>query len=191
MTTLRFQLRLVLVIAIIVGSGGQWHLVGEEQKNIQMTTIRAQDIPKTAQIVGRLGHPLGSLVTVRGQWISPGTNLKDRLQFHVMLVNGKQPAEPIELDEMQVEKIFPLHKAGRKTKPGESWDWRFDWRESESPPVPKDGETWEMMGVETGAFEDYSAEAWKEIGGGGRVAAPPYRKGFYSRFEFITVKIVK
>jgi len=191
MTTSRFQMRSTFLVAMIVVVGSEHrHLMGDEPKGTHMTIIRAQDIPKTAQIVGRLGHPLGSLVTVRGRWISPGTSVKDRLQFHVELVNGKQPDEPVKLDEMQVGKVFPLQKSGRKAGPGETWDWQFRWGGDKSPPIPKDGEKWEMMGVETGAFEDYSAEAWKQIGAPA-VATPPFRKGFYSRFEFLAVKIVK
>ena len=162
----------------------------DESKDKPITTVRAQDIPKTVQIIGRLGQPLGDLMTIRGKWTSPGRFVKDNaLVFHVHLVNGKKPKESPGLYDLQVSAIFPPW-GGRKPKRGESWDWRFEWGGSEPSPTPVEGETWEMMGVETGSFVDYSHDVWREIGGPA-VQGSPSRAGFVTRFEFIAVRKIR
>ena len=86
-----------------------------------MLTVRAQDIPEKVQIIGRLGQPLGTLVTISGQWISPGLRVKDpSLVFRVSLVNGKEIKGIDDFHGLQIEPIFPRHK-GRKPTPTESW----------------------------------------------------------------------
>jgi hypothetical protein len=162
----------------------------DESKDKPFTTVRAQDIPKTVRIVGRLGQPLGDLLTIRGKWTSPGLFVKDdTLVFHVNLVNGKKPKESPGLHGLQVSAIFPTW-GGRKPKPGESWDWRFHWGGSEPSPTPVEGETWEMMGVETGSFQEYSKDAWREIGGPAAQGSPSMA-GFVTRFEFIAVRKIR
>jgi hypothetical protein len=191
MNGLKLQRRIVLVLSIasILATNVCEQSVCDELKDKQMITIRAQDIPQTVQILGTFGHPLGSLLTIRGTWIKPGILEKDpSLQFHVDLVNGKKPNESVVLHDMQVNSILP--QKGRKPKPGETWDWRFDLGGTEPPPTPLEGETWDMMGIEKGYFETYSAEAWKEVGSI-PVQKPSFMKGFYTRFEFLAVKRIK
>lgn len=188
MTSDKFDCCLIFVLVAIVGGYSGRQCISAEQNDKGMVIIRAEDISKTVQIVGRFGQPLGKLMTIRGQWIRPGARMKDRsLMFHVSLVNGKETKGIDDLHGLQIRPIFPEYK-GRKPTPTESWDWRFDWAGIEPAPTPVEGEKWEMMGVETGRFDSYSDEAWREIGSP-VVPKPPFMEGFYSRFEYIAVKV--
>jgi hypothetical protein len=188
MNGLNFKRRVALVLSVvsIISFVADERCACAELKDKPIITVRAQDIPQTVKILGMSGQPLGSLLTIHGKWIKPGMQEKDAsLRFHVDLVNGQKPTENNDLHALQIISILP--QKGRKPKPGETWDWRFDPGGTEPSPTPVEGETWEMMGVEKGAFESYSAEAWNEVG-----AIPdqkPYfMKGFYTRFEFFAVK---
>jgi hypothetical protein len=179
-----------VLLALIANNGVGEQGSSNESKDRQMITIRAQDIPKTVQILGRLGQPLGSLLTVRGKWTRPGINMKDRsLVFHVTLANGKEPDGKVDLHSLLVKPILSDHK-GREPKSGELWDWRFDWEGSKPGPTPSEGETWEMLGVETGCFNSYSGDAWREIGSS-VPQSPPCMEGFYTPFEYIAVRKLK
>jgi hypothetical protein len=47
-----------------------------------------------------------------------------------------------------------------------------------------------MMGAETGCFDEYSHEAWQEIGQQIQ-QGPPFMGGFHTQFEFIALRKVK
>jgi hypothetical protein len=182
----KYQWCLIILIVVIIGS----NIAGQTQQKPpkkKMIFVRAKDIPKSVQIIGNLGHPLGTLLKIQGKWISPGIYVKDpNLVFHVTLVNGEKPKEKIVLHGLQVKQILSHHK-GRGPKPGELWDWRFEWHGSKAAPTRSEGETWEMMGVENGRFDSFSEEAWQEIGGPIE-QMPPFMSGFYTYFEFIAVR---
>ncbi len=152
----------VWALVTIVSSSGCGRCLGDELKDQKMVSVKAEDISKTVQIIGRLGQPLGSLVTIRGAWVSPGNRAKDRsLQFHVSHVNGKELAEKVKLAPGQISAIFSRGDRcrGRGPKPGEPWDWKYDFAGHTPPPERTEGEVWEMLGVEMGFFDQYSAEA--------------------------------
>jgi hypothetical protein len=156
----------------------------------RMTTIRAKDIPGGVQILGTFGKPLGSLVTIRGEWTRPGIRAKDQAPaFHVTLVDGKEPDGKIDLDGMLVTPFLSRYE-GRGPKPGELWEWRFDWEGTKRAPKWSADEIWEMLGVESGCFESYSDEAWQQVGGCA-VQRPHCISGFYTRFEYIAVRRLK
>lgn len=188
MIGVNLKCRVVMLVAMIVSSNAGGQGTSNEPKDKKMITVRAHDIPQTVQIIGRLGQPLGSLLTIGGKWIRPGIQAKDRsLVFHVNLVNGREPNENIDLHSLQVRAILPHHQGGRRSKPGESWDWRFDWGGSEPSPMPVEGEACEMLGVETGSFDSYSGDAWREIGSP-IPQTPRCMEGFVTRFEYIAVR---
>jgi hypothetical protein len=155
-----------------------------------ITSVRAEDIPGSVQIIGRLGQPLGTLLRVRGKWIRPGIGAKDQsLELHVELVDGKAPQAMIVFHRSLITTVAPELKWGRKSKPGDAWDWKFAWHGADPSPEPADGERWEMSGVETGCFNE-DTEAWRQIG---RVVPPRpvYLSGFVTNFEYIAVRILK
>ncbi|HEY2413193.1 MAG TPA: hypothetical protein VGI40_13165 [Pirellulaceae bacterium] len=165
-----------------------WCGLASEENGVKqpITTVRAEDIGKTVEIRGRLGYPLGTLITVRGKWTDPG--YKDSPILEIGLVNGTKLDKPVMLTPGQVEQINQFWNGGRNGRAGEVWDWHFDWKGKMPAPRPELGQTWEMIGVETGAFGSYSKEAREEFGGG-YVATPSYMHDFWSRFEFIAVKL--
>lgn len=164
---------------------------GLDGKDAKPITVRAQDIPEKVQILGVLGQPLGSLVTIRGKWMRPGGIPHDPLpRLHVSLINGKEPEQSVELHDMQVRSYWG--KKGRGPREGENWDWRVDlWSGTEAPPSATEGETWELMGFETGSFESSSEEVWVEMGRPLLPAKPYWMWGFATRFEFIAVRKIR
>jgi hypothetical protein len=60
-------------------------------------------------------------------------------------------------------------------------------RGKEPAPEPRDGDVYDLVGIETGYFQTISEEAWEEIGS---VAMPTpwYSWGFVTRFEFIALR---
>lgn len=64
----------------------------------QVQQIQADDITsRRIQIIGRLGHPLGEMLTIWGQWKRPGPLVKDpAFHFVVTEVEGKKLATPVD-----------------------------------------------------------------------------------------------
>ncbi|MEP6871590.1 MAG: hypothetical protein ABI939_07015, partial [Anaerolineaceae bacterium] len=73
------------------------------------------------------------------------------------------------------------------TKGAGEYDWRGSAGGDLDPPVPEVGEVWELLGVQTGFFDDFSSDVWKEFTG---IPLPrPYSaSGFVTPFEYIAVK---
>jgi hypothetical protein len=163
--------------------------LGDGSNDQKMVSVRAQDISKTVQIIGRLGQPLGSLVTIRGIWVDPGLAKDRSLYFHVSHVNGKELAEKVKLMRGQISAIYSTADRcrGRGPKPGEPWDWKYDFHGRTPPPERREGAEWELLGTEMGFFDEYSPEVHQEIRSY-LVQSPLYRHGFVSIFQFIAVK---
>ena len=189
MIGVRFKWCAVVLGIVVVGVSVRGEEARTEQQGKPVTTVRVQDIPKKVQLIGRLEHPLGSLLTIRGEWRMPkGLKKNPLLMFHVERINGKKPKENIVLHSWVVKPFFK--NSGRGPKPGEVWDWRFDWGGKLSSPAPVEGETWEMRGVETGSFGSRSEEAMREIGQED-MQLPICLTGFVTYFEFVAVKKIQ
>lgn len=193
---------IVLIVATCISLGGCNHsgqansnALGKETRakpqTKQVTTVRSRDIPEKVQILGVLGRPLGSFVKIRGKWAEPGLSKFSGLLFRVTTVNGQEPGEKIVfIQDGTIRQIYP-NENGRAPKPGEAWDWKYDLGESVPSPKPKEGDTWEMLGVEIGCWEHcYSDEVCNEIRSYLYQKAS-YEKPFYTCFEYVAVKIVK
>jgi hypothetical protein len=133
-----------------------------KDKERTMGTVHYSDIPERVQIVGRLGLPLGQLVTVRGKWIMPFPSKPASPTFIIDYVDGRLLNPPAEFGEVE-----PVEGGG-----GE---------------ISKRiiGEEWEIRGVETGGFVGFSDQVWAELG------QPPAQRpprGFLTRFCYLTVK---
>lgn len=162
-----------------------------EASDTRRVTVRVQDIPERVQILGMLGQPLGSLVTIRGKWVKPeGIVWDSSPRLHVSVINGKEPKQNVELHDMQVRSYWG--KNGRGPGAGENWDWLVDlWRGTEPAPSATDGETWELMGCETGSFDESSEDVWQEMGRPLVPSRPYWMWGFATRFEFIAVRKIQ
>jgi hypothetical protein len=140
--------------------------------------VKSSDIPSKVVIESALGHPIGTLLTIRGTWDST-LSPKDAHPFVVETVNGIHLREPVLLHDAQVVPFRPV-----KGGPVQPWDWKMYSEGNAPPPEPKLSERWEMLGMETGRYVYPSPEFWKETGNvqeGGLY-------GFYTRFEFIAIK---
>lgn len=102
-----------------------------------MERIRVSDIGDRILIVGRLGYPLGDLVTIEGEWMLPealqrGLQSKDTdLKLRVTTVNGNRLDESILIPVMWVSPI--IDRQGLAV-------------------TPKAGDVWEARGIESGRF---------------------------------------
>ena len=139
-------------------------------------TILASDIGTRVRIIGRLGCPLGELVTIQGAWISldelAGAPVKDYSpSFVVASVNGKKLEKPVPFEA-------PFFTR--------AWD-------GEAIPQKK-GHVWELRGCETGGFrgtpEEVRADAVKGREQRPAVAHPSYayRFKFYTEFKYSSFK---
>lgn len=89
--------------------------------------VSSSSLVENLSIVGRLGHPIGSLVTIRGIWHVPGPKGPD---FEVTHINGARLTEP----------VFFSYLSNNVESP-ELRDYR-----------PLDGEVWERRAFESGEF---------------------------------------
>jgi hypothetical protein len=167
----------------------------QQQRDVQLeakehpTLVQLEDIGNGVEIIGVLDHPLCSLLTVRGKWAQPHSRSKDpALLFRVHSVNGKRPNAKIELNKAQVIAIYSSRrKVGGVIPPDGSWDWKFAMGGKEPVPVPEEGETYEMVGVETCYFDSYPEEVWQVVGST-VPPSPSFRHGFLTRFEFVAMR---
>jgi hypothetical protein len=122
--------------------------------------VHYSDIPRRVQIIGKLGQPLGQLVTVRGRWTAPYPAKPGLpVEFVVNHVNGGTLDPPAQFDRVE-----PV------------------WVKDEEVAKKTVGEEWELRGVETGGFVGFSDEVWEELG-----QQPMQRlgRGFLTRFCYL------
>jgi hypothetical protein len=131
--------------------------VGAAMQESKVKMVNYRDIPERVQIVGKLGHPLGELVTVRGWWTTLLLKPKPPV-FVVDQVNGKRIDPPAEFDRVQ-----PVS-------------------EGSDGPVHAVGEEWELRGVETGGFIGFGKNVYDELGEPATQKSPG---GFFTRFCFV------
>lgn len=62
------------------------------ERKTTLKLVSYEDISKTVQLVGKLGHPLGEIVTVRGTWRK--ANEKQRLRYFVVNSGPRPSSEP-------------------------------------------------------------------------------------------------
>jgi hypothetical protein len=128
-------------------------------------TVSVADIGTKVSLVGRLGQPLGKMMTIRGKWVKPSNFPKPgAFLFIVSHVNGKQLTQPVEFDIGQMEVVMPN---GKNALP----DFK---RQAEL-----DGVVWTLRAYETGRFSTTPEEYWTERGSGPR-ALPYWTRDFTS-----------
>jgi hypothetical protein len=160
-----------------------------ESKDIPATLVQSKDIPKSVKIVGTLGEPLGNLLLIRGTWIKAGQVGKGiEPDLQVTEVNGKPLAQTVLLAGMLVNQFLPDRKGG-KSSGAEVWDWR-QGEGDEPAPKPVAGQTWELLGVQHGSFNDRSPEAVKAFTGV-PTQVPMFLSGFVTPFKYIAMRKVK
>lgn len=90
------------------------------------------DLDLKARIGGRLGYPVGHVVTIRGEWIEPlgrVKNIADLPIFRVDSVNGRALEEPVEFTRSSIRGFMDSEQH-----------------------IPVAGDTWEIRGAELGGY---------------------------------------
>lgn len=184
MNTWVFKQGMVLAIVFAVFSSRFESCEGEDKRLVR---VNASDITKSVQIISRLGQPLGSLLTIRGQWVEKLSNMDRGPFFRVDEVNGKKLPRPVELRFLHP---FWNDGEGRGPKVGEDWTWKSEFEGDVPALEPMDGDKWEMTGAETGETTHYfTEEVWGSTGSL-RPQSSPFMEGFYTTFRYLTIKIV-
>jgi hypothetical protein len=101
-------------------------------------------------VIGHLGSPLKTLLTIRGTWQHNRMSKDYGPSFDVTHVNGKALDKPVIFDRVLVHVSYPR-----------PWD---EEDESKNSPTPSNGQSWEIRAYETGGFVDSPAEYKKELG---------------------------
>lgn len=132
--------------------------------------ISVEELGKTADLIGRLGKPLGTWVTIKGKWALPDSREKPSgLKFTVTHVSGTKLGRPAEFDVSLVEVV---DRRGNDVTP--KWEDRNNF----------DGQTWTLKGYETGEFHIRPPEYYREIGSDpGLMAKPDFLRAFTSRID--------
>ncbi|HEX7449813.1 MAG TPA: hypothetical protein VF306_19795 [Pirellulales bacterium] len=136
--------------------------VGADGGDNKVIKILSTDIPDRLEIIGHLGHPLGTLIDVRGQWRRPERRVKDHsLVFRVLAINGRPPDASI---EFRLARMVQFNRLSELTA--------------------KEGQVWEARVIESGAFHGLPPAAYRELYGDSSKDVPvqePHGQGF--RFE--------
>ena len=152
-----------LLIVCLLGQLAPASTAGHEKGEPQM--VRCSDIPERVQIIGRLGQPLGQLVTIRGRWTAPYPSKPAQpVFFLVSQMSGRLLDPPTKFDDVE-----PV------------------WRKNAGFTKRAAGEEWELRGVETGGFVGFSDKVWEELG------QPPTQRpprGFLTRFCYVRAERV-
>lgn len=134
---------IVLVAFLSFGAFAVMVASSKAKEDKVVRQVHVSDIPDRVQLIGRLGHPLGDLMSVSGKWYLPeGTaNSVPKeviLRFRVFKVNGKQLDVPIEFDHGLVSPV------------------------DSKPTKAQQGDIWNLRAVETGGMRDLPAKVWRE-----------------------------
>lgn len=112
--------------------------------------VSVDDLGKTAELIGRLGKPLGTWVTIKGTWALPISSAKPSgLKFTVTHVSDTKLEKPVEFD---VALVKVVDRRGNDVTP------KFENRKK------FDGRTWMLKGYETGRFHIEPVEYDAAIG---------------------------
>ncbi|HUY90676.1 MAG TPA: hypothetical protein VMV10_18215 [Pirellulales bacterium] len=132
--------------------------------------ISVEEIGKTADLIGRLGKPLGTWVTVKGKWALPKKVVKDfSLRFTVTHVNGAKLEKAV---EFHVTQIMAVDRRGKSIMPKPENRRKLD------------GQTWTLNAYETGEFHITPPEYYRAVGiVPGSMQEPYYFDTFTSKID--------
>ena len=81
---------------------------GAEEERVKLVPVQSIEAGKV-QIVGRLGVPIGTVVTVSGKWHAPGgvpTKLESGIDFRITSINGKRLSDPVVFDKSEITEVL-------------------------------------------------------------------------------------
>jgi hypothetical protein len=145
------------VILLVTRSAGP---VGQSE-----ISVRLADLSPPRKVIGSLGHPLGTVVTIAGQWKSGDRPAIDK-EFVVTRVNGVSLLSPCVFERHDMELIL-----------------------STGGPAPfEDGAIYMLRGYESGTFSGVPLAVFEELGSALPAAHSTFR--FESRFTYFQWKRV-
>lgn len=107
----------------------------------QVLAVRADEIGTRVQILGRLGKPMGTMMSVHGVWQRRVGREKPAagLEFHATEVDNRRLPQPV----VFLPELVVVHRSVNI--------------------VPEEGAVWELRAFETGRFRNIEAIHWKEF----------------------------
>jgi hypothetical protein len=102
------------------------------------TPLSVSDLNRNVQLIGRLGHPLGELLTIRGVWFTE-PSLNGGSWFCVFRVNETALETPVEFSGASLHDLTGKVLFRQLSR-------------LETTASPATGEVWELRGVEAGGY---------------------------------------
>lgn len=157
MSTLNGPRRIALVAIAFVA------VIASSQGAEPTTAVRVTEIGGDVQLIGRLGEPLGTMLTVVGTWSFPdqsaGPTKDYSLRFSISHVGGNRLPHPV---VVPVHSVHVTERNGTNAIP--------DARNH----VTLDGQRWTLRAYETGRFTVVPDEYWKHTGYPAMVPEPAF-----------------
>lgn len=155
----------LLRYATLIAVGGAIMVSEEALTDVKRAacTINYNDIPERVQIVGKFGHPLGTLIDLEGRWREADKEKPSGLVLLVSKLNGACLNNSISIPEEDIRPVVEL----------------------EFPETYAAGDTWTFRGVETGECVIFSRQVWKELGIG---PAATRGQGFRTEFRYVAAE---
>ena len=150
---------IVVLLTLLVGSGSAQQSASKKQVDVR-------SLGKDIAVIGRLGKPLGTMISVEGTWGFPdqsaGPTKDYSVQFTIHTANGANLKTPVTLSyrSVQIEdkhgkSLIPPHKHHKEL----------------------DGQSWKLRVFETARFTRIPLEYWNHRGG---AVTMPYTPPFDS-----------
>jgi hypothetical protein len=137
----------LLVVAVLLAS----HVIADEPPS--STRVSVDDLDRSIVLVGRLGHPLGTMLTLDGTWGYPdqsrGPTKDYSLEFTIHTVNGKRLAQTLTL---KTGAVHVIDKSGASLIPPHKQHKELD------------GVSWSLRAYETGRYTVMPDEYWQYRG---------------------------
>ena len=147
----------------------------QEADNEQAVQVPASDVGHRIVIVGRLGFPLGTLVTIQGRWerFEPAkevSRISPLLTFVAKEVNGRELTQSVRFES---DFVSPLLGGAFKDPPRNV------------------GDIWEVRALEAGRFIGVPDEARRELVSGPQTEPPRAQPGFgfHTEIKYLRLKL--
>ena len=175
---------MIIAIGFVMRSSAVPYARGQVGGKEPMQRVLATDIGSRVLIIGRLGLPLGEVVTVVGEWSRPKVpkpavddpNVRDLgakydvLGLNITTVNNKR-----------------LDTSARFEWPGFSSLYPAENRADE----PKEGDVWEVRGIEVGRYYGIPPAAAVELHRLRGAIQDVRTFGFYTDMRYLSYRVIR
>jgi hypothetical protein len=131
-----------------------------EDTAMKRTPIQYELLQRHTSILGKLGYPLGTCLTIRGQWKHRAGPIKSQsVCFSVSQINGAPIRTKIEFEQSDLSPSITEDLADAKV-----------------------GSAWTLTGYETGGYEGMPVEVMRFLEQDVQIGRP---YGFYTSFVYV------